>query len=280
MHQKNLNRYDAHVILQEFKHDVRKDKWVVIGMILFCTLASFVIFPLACFHLFVMLVGRNSYWIIEHTFTLHILFPYVFTLLFYIYAVNDYITNKRHHYYQKMLIFFVAAAVISIVPFFIGHFFALWATLFFISAMTSLYYLSLAFLQITEENFIPLSNDHLISGRHYPGSYNPFNIDDERTDARLSVALASGGFMLGNIFAVPMIKSCIYLVAIARPQNIIDAAMFLDATFENRMQLSNQPLNIHAKTILLYKNYFMVTPYGLAVTFKTKQLESKAKRLT
>ncbi len=132
------------MILQEFQYDVRKDKWVVIGMILFYTLASFIVFPLACFHLFVMLVGRNSYWAITHIIsTLRVLLPYVLILLFYIYA---------------------------------GKFFC--------------------------------------------------------------------------------------------------------ATFENRMQPPNQPLNIHAKTILLYKNYFMVTPYGLNVTLKTKELESKAKRLT
>ncbi len=279
MQQTKSNHYDAHIILQALKSDVTKDKWVVVGMILFFISLSCIIFPLVCFYLLMLLAGGRSYWIIQHASTLSVLLPYVFVLIFYIYAVNDYITNKQHHYYQKVIIFFVISLLCSIIPLFIVHFFILWAILFFLSAMLCLYYLSLAFLQTTEENFIPLSNDHLIDTRKFPYSLHPLNLQDEFALGRFAVATASGGFMIGNIFAFSMIKSCLYLVAIARQKNMMDAAMFLDETFENHMQPPQRSLNTHAKTILLYKNYFIATPHGLDITAKTKEVALKAKKV-
>lgn len=283
----NFNRFDSYSIFKELQSEIKGDKLVVLGIIVFLLLLVIVIFPIAFIWFGMMFFYTDlpiaDYHLIElfkHTDLF--LLPYTIVLGFYFYVMyekNVKFLGVDKIYYQKSKIFFLITIILTLIPLLMleQHLILLMVYIGFF--ILTLYNLSASYYNVTyseaysmhdERNRIYKSDDLGIRGMD-----DPFTMEDDRNRARLAVATANGGFSFVIMLIEVILDSLLYYVAISNQKYIKESAFYMDALFENKMMIPERGLSRYARSILQYKEYLQFASSGIYVLEKTKRLAQK-----
>ncbi|WP_041666205.1 hypothetical protein [Sulfurospirillum deleyianum] len=276
-----MNQYDATAILKAFMQEIHKDKWILPFIIMFYFSMVFVLIPCALFWVFSMVMYADLP-VTDHYMTFiayktpFVLVPFSFVLLFYFYSVYSEIDNKDKKVYRKARNFMLITMIIGCVPIFIAEYRLVWIALYSCVFITTLYFLSLSYLDrdTYSERVLLKSYDDL---GVYGMMDNPISVQDDVNRARLTVATASTGFLFVTLFVKSFLKSLIYFLAICNKRYVFEAVRYLDEVFENNMEPLKPLQNHYVKSILSYKGYLEYSINGYVLTEKSRDLALKVK---
>lgn len=283
----NLNKYDSYAIFKHLQSEIKGDKLVVFGIILFLLSLTIIVFPIA-FIWFGMMIMYTDLPIVDyHLIDLFqhtdlFLFPYTIVLGLYFYVMyekNTKFLGVDKTYYQKSKIFFLITIVLTLIPLLMPERHVLLFIIYIMFFILTLYNLSASYYNVTyseaysmhdERNRIYKSDDLGIRGMD-----DPFTIEDDLNRARFAVATANGGFTFVVMLIEVILDSLLYFAAISHEKHVKESAFYMDAFFENGMIVPNRKLSRYAISILTYKEYFQFTPSGIYVLEKSKRLAQK-----
>lgn len=286
----NSNKFDSYSIFKELQDEIKGDKLVVLGIVLFLSFLMMLVLPLAFIWFGIMVLYVDlpiaDYHLIElfkHTDLVLLPYTLVLGLFFYVmYEKNQNFLGVDKTYYQKAKTFFLMTIVLTLIPLLVHEQPISLLLIYILFFLLTLYNLSASYYHVTyseaysmhdERNRIYKNDDLGIRGMD-----DPFTIEDDLNRARFAVATANGGFTFVVMLIEVILDSLLYFVAISNQKHIKESAFYIDSFFENGMIVPNKPLSRYAISILKYKEYFQFASSGIYALDKSKRLAEKVLR--